>query len=65
VAEILAEMHKAGVCHGDLSKGNIFVDSEDTRGVVVVDFECVWFGEDAGEERKNEDLVAVRVAFAP
>jgi tRNA A-37 threonylcarbamoyl transferase component Bud32 len=58
-------MHKAGVCHGDLSKGNISVDSEDTRGVVVVDFECVWFGEDAGEERKNEDLVAVRVAFAP
>jgi hypothetical protein len=61
----VAEVHKASVGHGDLSKGNIFLDPEDTRGFVVVDFECVWFGEDTGEERRNEDLVAVRAAFAP
>ena len=60
----MAEMHNAGVCDGDWSKGNIHVDPEGTRDVVMVDCECAWFGQDMGEEQRNENLMAVRAAFA-
>lgn len=57
-------MNNAGVCHGDWSNENIHVDSEGTRDIVVMDFKRAWFWQDMGEERRNEDLMAVRESFA-
>ena len=38
------------------------MDSEDTRGVVVVDFECVVWRR-RGDERRSGDLLALRAGL--
>lgn len=35
----LAAVHRAGVCHGDISARNILVDPEDERGVILIDWD--------------------------
>lgn len=58
----LDAVHRAGVCHGDISARNVLVDPEDERGVILVDWDLSVVGCGA-DTLKSEDCAALEWVF--